>query len=83
VLRRLFPVASALSLLLFIATAGLWVWSYVQPVGPVRLATLSKTKFREWGLAGGYLAVSTIETVTPMPTVGAGYPYGGSRAGEM
>ena len=84
-LRRLFTYASALSLLLCIATAGLWVWSYARSPRQISTVVPSMAPYRELGLRDGYLGVSTIQSLTPNPAAAPasfpGYPYGAQVSG--
>ncbi len=79
--RRLFNLLAGVSLVLCVATAGLWVWSSALPVWRIRMATPAASIQRELALGGGYVAVSTVEMLGPIPKVGAGYPYGGEAGG--
>jgi hypothetical protein len=73
---------SALSLLLCLAAAALWVWSYRQPVWSMAVST-SPTVIcrREIGMGNGYAGVAVSETWPVPPGMGAGVPYGGSSTG--
>jgi hypothetical protein len=83
--RRLFALLSALSLLLCITTAGLWVWSYARPMRQIRAIVPTTVAHRELVLGDGYLAVSTIQSLTPNPGFATasfpGYPYGAEVGG--
>src|SRR4030081_3417335 len=83
--RRLFALLSALSLLLCITTAGLWVWSYARPMRQIRAIVPTTVPHRELVLGDGYLAVSTIQSLTPNPGLATasfpGYPYGAEVGG--
>jgi hypothetical protein len=77
VFGRLLAVAAAGSLLLCVATAALWVWSFAAaPRQQIGRAVPAPAMYREVALAGGYLAVSTIQTFAPPAGLGGGYPYG-------
>jgi hypothetical protein len=83
--RRLFTILSALSLLLCITTAALWVWSYARPPRQIGMIVPSTVPYRELGLRDGYLGVSTIQSLTPNPAAATasfpGYPYGAQTGG--
>jgi hypothetical protein len=83
--RCLFASLSALSLLVCITTAGLWVWSYVRPIRQIRSVVPTTVPYRELVLGNGYLAVSTIQSLTPNPGLATasfpGYPYGAEVGG--
>ena len=83
-LRRLFTVASAVSLLLCVTTAALWAWTYVRQIGPIRTAATAAS-YRELAVGGGYLAVAKTKLLVPNPAPMAGtfsgYPYGAELGG--
>jgi hypothetical protein len=84
-LRRLFTIASVLSLLLCITTAGLWVWSYVGSSRQIGSVVPGMVPYRQLALRDGYLGVSTIQSLIPNPAAATapfhGYPYGAQVGG--
>lgn len=80
--RRWFTAAAALSLLLWLVTAGLWAWSHVRPTPPgTAVAPTPPGGLGELTIAGGYIAGSRIEVFAPPPGLRPGHPYGGSTDG--
>jgi len=81
-LLRTFNLAAALSAVLCLTTAALWVCSYAQPRWQIGTAAPTTAgRWKELALGGGYAAFSTIETFAPPPGIGGGYLYGGDAGG--
>ncbi|MGA2441974.1 MAG: hypothetical protein ABSH08_13530 [Tepidisphaeraceae bacterium] len=83
--RWLLNGIAMLSLLLCLATAGLWVWSYARSMRQIHTVVPTTMPRRELVLGDGYLAVSTIQSLTPNSGLATasfpGYPYGAEVGG--
>jgi hypothetical protein len=81
--HRFLPAASALSALTGVMIMALWVRSCAGPVYVVGAPTPATTQSttRELTVFGGYVALSSIEVVTPASQFGGGYPIGGESEG--
>src|SRR4051812_2924703 len=81
--RRVLPIGSVLSGVVALMIGALWVRSCAGTVylagAPAQPTTGATTK--EVTAFGGYLAVSSIEVVTPASQVAGGYPIGGDSDG--